>query len=54
MITKAYLESKPNRTELMALPKQYPTSGYFPTAYTVKWDPSNREYLIALEGLTLR
>jgi hypothetical protein len=54
MITKAYLESKPNQTELLALPKQYPSAGYFPTAYTVKWDPSNREFLIALEGLTLR
>ncbi len=54
MITKAYLESKPNTTELIALPKKYPTAGYYPTAYTVKWDPSNREYLIALEGLTQR
>jgi hypothetical protein len=54
MITRAYLLSKPNSTELMALPKKYPSAGRFPTAYTVKWDPSTREYLIALEGLTLR
>jgi hypothetical protein len=54
MITKAYLESKPNSSELIALPRKFPGSGHYPTAYTVKWDPSNRQYLIALEGLTNR
>lgn len=52
MITKALLESKRDHVEAIPQPKIYP-SGYFPTTYTIRFDPVAKEYSIALEGLTL-
>ncbi len=55
MITKAYLESKPDFSNELKLPTSYPKSGVaYPTRYSIKYDAANKEYLIALEGLTMR
>jgi hypothetical protein len=55
MITKAFLESKPDMTANLKLPANYPKAGlYYPTKYSVKYDVTEKEYTIALEGLTLR
>jgi hypothetical protein len=54
MITKAYFETKPNFTGKLKLPQAYPVSGYYPTAYSVVYDGSRREFHIALDGLTFR
>ena len=52
MITKAYLETQPNVTETIKLPSAYPKDAYYPTSYSVKYDPARKEYTIALEGLS--
>lgn len=54
MITKAYLESKPDTTMHIKVPSAYARAGYYPTSYTVRYDPQRKEYVVALEGLTLR
>jgi hypothetical protein len=54
MITKAFLETKPNVTELIKLPAKYERSAYYPTKYSVRYDPATKEYTIALEGMTPR
>jgi hypothetical protein len=54
MLTKAYLESKPTFTGKLKLPESYPVSGYYPTAYSVVYDPNRRELNISLDGLTFR
>jgi hypothetical protein len=54
MITKAYFESKPKFTGKLKLPEAYPVSGYYPTSYSVIYDPVKKEHNIALDGLTFR
>jgi hypothetical protein len=54
MITKLFLETKTNITELIKLPAQYARRAYYPTKYSVRYDPAAREYTVALEGMTLR
>lgn len=54
MITKAFLEEKTNVTESIKLPAKYARSAYYPTKYSVRYDPITKEYTIALEGMTLR
>ena len=54
MLTKAYLESKPNFTGQLKLPEAYPVSGYYPTAYSVIYDPNRKEINISLDNLTFR
>ena len=54
MATKAFLETKPNITEKIKLPAAYKKHGFYPTAYSVKYDPVRREYSVSLEGLTNR
>jgi hypothetical protein len=54
MITRSFLESKANITEFINLPARYSKSGYYPTKYSVKYDPKNKEYTVSLEGMTRR
>jgi len=54
MASKAFLETKPNFTEKIKLPAAYKKHGFYPTAYSVKYDPTRREYSVSLEGLTYR
>jgi hypothetical protein len=54
MITKEYLETKPNFTARLKLPEAYPVSGYYPTSYSVVYDHSHKEFEISLDGLTFR
>lgn len=55
MITKSFLETKTNVTELIKLPKSYERRGaYYPTKYTIRYDAATKEYTVALEGMTLR
>jgi hypothetical protein len=54
MITKAYLETKPNMSESLKLPAMYARPGYYPTRYSVRYDPARREYTVALEGFVKR
>ena len=56
MITKAYIESAktaPINELVMPLtaPAKYQHPGYYPASYSVRYDPSAKEYRIALDGL---
>lgn len=51
MVTKAFLETKPNVTDRIKLPKTYSTHAYYPTTYSVKHNVTQREYVISLESL---
>jgi hypothetical protein len=54
MISRAFLESRLTLTQPIKLPTVYPKSGYYPTRYTVKYDPDRKEVTLELEGLTQR
>lgn len=54
MITKAYLETKPDVTVPLKVPLGYAHEGYYPTDYSIRYDPTRKEYTVALEGMTLR
>jgi hypothetical protein len=54
MVSKAFLESKPNLTEPVKQPAKVEKPGYYPTTYSVKYDPQTREYTVAFLGLTRR
>lgn len=51
MVTKAFLETKPDFRAPIAMPAKYATSGYHPTEYRVYWNAAAREYRVALTGL---
>jgi len=54
MITRAFLETKPNFTEEIKLPAKFPKSGLYPTKYSVRYEAATKEYTVALEAMTLR
>lgn len=54
MMTKAFLETKPNETDRVKLPKTYYKHAYYPTSYSVNYNAAGREYEISLEGLIYR
>src|SRR3990167_9063909 len=51
MVSKAFLETKPNTTDPIKLPESYSTHAYYPATYSVKYDPTQREYAISMESL---
>jgi hypothetical protein len=51
MITKAFLESKPDFTAPIAVAQKHATAGYHASSYSIRWDEGTREYRIALGGL---
>jgi hypothetical protein len=51
MVTKSYIESRPDFEAPIATPRSYRTPGYYPTRYSVRWNEDAREYRIALTGL---
>jgi hypothetical protein len=54
MITKAFLETKPDFRESVAVPARWERPGWYPTEYRVYWDAPSREYRVALSGLVRR
>jgi hypothetical protein len=54
MMTKAFLETKPNTTDRIKLPKTYAKNGYYPTAYSVRYDAIQREFEISLDNLVYK
>lgn len=54
MVTRAYLETRPTLTTEIKQPAAYEKTGYYPTKYTVRFDPEKHEYVVSLDGLTLR
>jgi hypothetical protein len=51
MITKAFIESKPDFRAPVAMAEKYEVAGYYPSGYRIYWDDATREYRIALTGL---
>jgi hypothetical protein len=54
MLTKAWLESKPDFTETFGVATTYAKSGFYPTKYSVRYDVARKEYNIVLEGMVWR
>lgn len=55
MITRAYLLTKPDFSEALKVPAKYPVTGkYYATKYSIKYDAAKKEYIISLDGLTMR
>jgi len=54
MVTKAFIETKPNTTDIIKVPAKYPEKGYYPTRYRVTYDENAKEYTVSIEGMTLR
>lgn len=52
VITRSFLEVRPDIFDPIAVPQSYPTPGLYPSACRVTYDPAKREYTVALEGLT--
>jgi hypothetical protein len=51
MMTKEFLETNPNTTDRIKLPRTYAKNGYYPTAYSVKHNVAQREYEVSLGSL---
>jgi hypothetical protein len=49
MLTLQYLQSRPNEYLDLRLPAAYEKTGYYPTRYSVRYDPSADVYRISLE-----
>ena len=54
MITKAFLETKPNFTAPVPVAQSYASPGYYTSSYSIRWDEGAREYRVALGGLQRR
>lgn len=54
MLTKSFLETKPNVATPIALPKTVQQHGLYPTHYRVSFNQTRREYSIALENFRWR
>jgi hypothetical protein len=51
MVTKAFMETKPDFRAPIATPARYQAAGYYPTEYRVYWNAETKEYRVALAGL---
>jgi len=54
MMTKAFLESRPDETRTLPVPAKYPQPGRYPTSWRVQYDPGAAEYRVELLGFTAR
>jgi hypothetical protein len=54
MITKKYLDGRPDFREGIAQPAKWPGAGFWPTEYVVRFDAGTREYTVGLEGMVRR
>lgn len=51
MVTKAFLETKPDVTLAVPVPKNYSRPGWYPEGYRVAYDAKTKSYVIALTRL---
>ena len=54
MITKAFLETRPDFRAPIPTPAKHAVPGYYPTGYRVYWNAETKEYRVALTGLVAR
>ena len=51
MVTKAFMETKPDFRAPIPAPARYAAPGHYPTEYRVYWNEAAKEYRVALTGL---
>lgn len=51
MVTKAFLESRPDITLPVRAPKAYSRPGWYPSRYRVAYDAKAKSYVVAMTGL---
>lgn len=54
MITRAYLESRPDICTAIKLPQAWELSGYYPTEYCIRHHDDEDRYTVSLEGFRPR
>jgi hypothetical protein len=54
MVTRAFLETRPDISLPVKQPREYQKKGYYPARYSVRYDPVRKEYTVSLEGLSLK
>lgn len=54
IVTTAFLLTQPDFSAAVKLPAFFAEPGLYPTSYSVRFDATAGEYVIALEGLTAR
>lgn len=54
MITKAYLESKPDFSAAIPAVQRHAAAGFYPTRYIIKYDAQAREWRVALTEMVKR
>jgi hypothetical protein len=54
MATSAFLAGRPFVSRIIPQPAAYPTSGYYPTGYTITHDTARGEHMVSLWGMTER
>jgi hypothetical protein len=54
MLTRDWLQTKPDHSEAIAVPAAYTKTAYYPTRYSVRYDAARKEYTIALDGMVWR
>jgi hypothetical protein len=54
MLTKAFLETKPQFSAELPAPPRGREAGYYPSRYSVRWDAAAKEYRITLTGMSPR
>ena len=54
MVSRAYLQSRPQQCRPIRTPSAYASAGYYPTSYCVRHDRATRTYRVTLEGLVYR
>lgn len=52
MITRELLTSKPNFHQALPQPKAFDKTGFYPTAYSIKYNADRREVSVSLDNLT--
>lgn len=53
-VTIPFLQTQPNTSFPVVLPREVPKPGYYPTRYRIAYDATTQEYIFALEGLVKR
>lgn len=55
MVTKEYIESKPNSSTAIKQPAAYQRTGkYYPTTYSVSYSSTAKEYTVSLDAMTMK
>lgn len=54
MMTRTWLETRPDVSVLVKQPASVARTGHYPTSYSVRFDPEKKQYTVAMDGLIPR